>query len=70
MIVAFVMNNVRYIAPDKRQAEAFLAFWGDSRKFEGFDTTWSLETVERAPSYAQLIQVDMSKVEYGKKEMA
>jgi hypothetical protein len=65
MKAKFLFNDRRYISPSKAEAEKFLRFWKHPSHVSEFNTTWNLTTVELAPSYGQIKQLDMSKVEYG-----
>lgn len=67
MKVKFSFHERNYIAPSKKEAYNFLSYWQHvpfPKTVRRLDVTWNLEHVELAPSYGQLIAVQLDKVEY------
>jgi hypothetical protein len=64
----FNFNGVNYISPTKKSAKSFLRHFGERADIRRFKTTWRLKTIERAPSYSQMMAVDLPHIEYGRKE--
>lgn len=65
MKCAFTFNGQHYLAPSKREARHFLAMFGERDIPRRFVTTWRLKTVEKAPSYCQIMLVlEKDKIEF------
>lgn len=67
MTVIFTFMGSNYISPSFKEAERFLKFWGAKERIREFKTTWIITEIEKAPSYGQMVRVDLSMIEYGKK---
>jgi hypothetical protein len=60
----FLFNGTRYISPSKKEAKKFLQKWKYDAHVSRFRTTWKLKHVERAPSYWQMVSIDLPGIEY------
>lgn len=63
----FVFNRRRYIAPTKSEAKSFLRYFRANGyvKLNDLRTSWNIEHVELAPTWAQVFSLDIKhKIEY------
>lgn len=64
MKCAFTFNGQYYISPSKRQAIEFLKMFGAIDVTYRFKTKWKFKTIEKAPSYCQMMVIRLDNVEF------
>jgi len=65
MKCAFFFNGHHYLAPSKKEARKFMKKYGVKHEpAYRFVTTWKLKTVEKAPSYYQMMKISSDRVEF------
>lgn len=69
MKTAFTFNGQHYLSPTKAEARAFLRNWnselsGSPVLLYRFVTNWKFRTVEKAPSYCQVMKISSGKVQF------
>jgi hypothetical protein len=69
MKTIFTFNGVNYLSPSKKAAKSFLKHFGEKGDIRRFRTTWKLKTIERAPSYGQMMAIELPHIEYGRKAL-
>ena len=64
MKCAFTFNGHHYLAPSKREARRFLAMFKENDIPRRFKTTWRFKTVEKAPSYCEMMFITKEGAEF------
>jgi hypothetical protein len=62
----FTMNGHVYFAPTRYDARNFLNTWDGVDNITSFETTWKIDSVERAPKWVPEQLNVTAGIEYGK----
>lgn len=62
----FTMNGHVYFSPSVKAAFRFLDIWNEDSKVTPFETTWNIESIERAPKWVPEQLNVTAQIEYEK----
>jgi len=65
MKCAFFFNGHHYLAPSKKEARKFMRKYKVKDTPRRFKTTWRFKTIEKAPSFCQIMKIGFDNVTFG-----